>query len=111
MKPQPKASTQEVLAGLIERVTYHNAENGFCVLRAHRPASVILQVSPPAECWRFRSRMILPAVPRRPPNVERSSGCSGRANGRMLELGVWTFSTTGGAPMGKNLCCVIRSTC
>src|SRR6266516_1868183 len=34
MKPQPKASTQEVLAGLVERVTYHNAENGFCVLRA-----------------------------------------------------------------------------
>jgi hypothetical protein len=26
-------STQEVLAGLVERVTYHNAENGFCVLR------------------------------------------------------------------------------
>jgi exodeoxyribonuclease V alpha subunit len=25
---------QEVLAGLVERVTYHNAENGFCVLRA-----------------------------------------------------------------------------
>jgi hypothetical protein len=23
-----------MLAGLIERVTYHNAENGFCVLRA-----------------------------------------------------------------------------
>jgi exodeoxyribonuclease V alpha subunit len=34
MKPQPKPSTQEVLAGLIERVTYHNPENGFCVLRA-----------------------------------------------------------------------------
>jgi hypothetical protein len=30
MKPQPVASTQEVLAGLVERVTYHNAENGFC---------------------------------------------------------------------------------
>jgi exodeoxyribonuclease V alpha subunit len=30
---QPKSSTQEVLAGLVERVTYHNAENGFCVLR------------------------------------------------------------------------------
>jgi exodeoxyribonuclease V alpha subunit len=27
-------STGEVLAGLVERVTYHNAENGFCVLRA-----------------------------------------------------------------------------
>jgi exodeoxyribonuclease V alpha subunit len=30
----PESSTQEVLAGLVERVTYHNAENGFCVLRA-----------------------------------------------------------------------------
>jgi exodeoxyribonuclease V alpha subunit len=34
MKPQPESSTKETLAGLIERVTYHNAENGFCVLRA-----------------------------------------------------------------------------
>src|SRR5262245_49178797 len=34
MKLQPDTSTQEVLAGLVERVTYHNAENGFCVLRA-----------------------------------------------------------------------------
>ena len=33
MKPQPHPSRQEVLAGLIERVTYHNSENGFCVLR------------------------------------------------------------------------------
>ena len=31
MNPQP--DTGEVLAGLVERVTYHNAENGFCVLR------------------------------------------------------------------------------
>src|SRR5271156_2196918 len=31
--PQPEAATREVLAGLVERVTYHNAENGFCVLR------------------------------------------------------------------------------
>ena len=34
MKRQPEPITQEVLAGLVERVTYHNAENGFCVLRA-----------------------------------------------------------------------------
>src|SRR6266702_4606031 len=34
MKPQAGSSTSEVLAGLVERVTYHNAENGFCVLRA-----------------------------------------------------------------------------
>src|SRR6202171_5730761 len=33
MKPQQAPSTQEVLAGVVERVTYHNAENGFCVLR------------------------------------------------------------------------------
>lgn len=34
MKPPPEPLTQDVLAGLVERVTYHNAENGFCVLRA-----------------------------------------------------------------------------
>jgi exodeoxyribonuclease V alpha subunit len=33
MKRQPTQSTQEVLAGQVERVTYHNEENGFCVLR------------------------------------------------------------------------------
>ncbi|MDO8359367.1 MAG: ATP-dependent RecD-like DNA helicase, partial [Devosia sp.] len=31
---QPESSIQEVLAGLVERVTFHNDENGFCVLRA-----------------------------------------------------------------------------
>src|SRR5580693_7940241 len=34
MKPTPESSTQEVVAGLVERVTFHNPENGFCVLRA-----------------------------------------------------------------------------
>src|ERR1700727_2692054 len=34
MKSPRDPSTQEVLAGLVERVTFHNAENGFCVLRA-----------------------------------------------------------------------------
>jgi exodeoxyribonuclease V alpha subunit len=33
LKPQPEPSTQEVLAGFVERVTYHNVENGFCVIR------------------------------------------------------------------------------
>jgi exodeoxyribonuclease V alpha subunit len=33
LKLQPESSTQEVLAGLVERVTFHNAENGFCVIR------------------------------------------------------------------------------
>ncbi len=30
---QQESSTREVLAGIVERVTFHNAENGFCVLR------------------------------------------------------------------------------
>jgi len=33
MKPEPIRSDREVLAGFVERVTYHNEENGFCVLR------------------------------------------------------------------------------
>ena len=33
MKTQPYPSDREVLAGLVERVTYQNAENGFCVIR------------------------------------------------------------------------------
>ena len=34
MPQAPRASTPtEVLAGLVERVTFHNEENGFCVLR------------------------------------------------------------------------------
>src|SRR5215212_10910421 len=34
--PQPTSKTAaplEALAGTVERVTYHNAENGFCVLK------------------------------------------------------------------------------
>jgi len=33
MKPQLEPSSREVLAGLVERVTYHNDGNGYCVLR------------------------------------------------------------------------------
>src|ERR1700752_1242697 len=34
MPQEPKASPPtEVLAGLVDRVTFHNSENGFCVLR------------------------------------------------------------------------------
>src|SRR4249920_2825835 len=34
MKPQPQSSSQEILAGLVELVTFPTTENGFCVLRA-----------------------------------------------------------------------------
>jgi|ERR1700738_5276726 exodeoxyribonuclease V alpha subunit len=33
MQPVRTSAATEVLAGLVERVTFHNAENGFCVLR------------------------------------------------------------------------------
>src|SRR4029077_16309495 len=50
MSPQPESSSQEVLAGLVERVTYHNAENGFCVLRAkarvHRDVVTVVGHAP-----------------------------------------------------------------
>jgi exodeoxyribonuclease V alpha subunit len=43
---QAEPSTLEVLAGLVERVTFHNAENGFCVLRikarGHRELITVL---------------------------------------------------------------------
>ena len=29
----PATAEREALGGLVERVTYHNADNGFCVLR------------------------------------------------------------------------------
>ncbi len=46
MKLEPAQSTQEVLAGLVERVTFHNAKNGFCVLqikaRGHRDVVTVV---------------------------------------------------------------------
>jgi exodeoxyribonuclease V alpha subunit len=33
MRQEARSPDREVLAGLVERVTFHNAENGFCVLR------------------------------------------------------------------------------
>jgi exodeoxyribonuclease V alpha subunit len=33
MRQEARSSEREVLAGLVERVTFHNPENGFCVLR------------------------------------------------------------------------------
>ena len=42
MKSDLKPSSQEVLAGVVERVAFPSEENGFCVLRtqAHKPAAI-----------------------------------------------------------------------
>ena len=45
MKPQPETANQEVLAGLVERVTYHNGENGFCVLRAKADVATVVDAT------------------------------------------------------------------
>jgi hypothetical protein len=48
VKPQPVSSTQEVLAGLVERVTYHNDENGSVVghAAAERAAAAPFKIAP-----------------------------------------------------------------
>src|ERR1700688_2048130 len=50
MKTHPHPSDREVLAGLVERVTYQNAENGFCVIRvkarSHRDLVTVVGHAP-----------------------------------------------------------------
>jgi exodeoxyribonuclease V alpha subunit len=44
--PTSDRSDREVLAGIVERVTFHNAETGFCVLRVkargHRDLATVV---------------------------------------------------------------------
>jgi exodeoxyribonuclease V alpha subunit len=44
--PSPATQNREVLAGIVERVTFHSAETGFCVLRVkargHRDLTTIV---------------------------------------------------------------------
>src|SRR5262249_37330379 len=50
MKHPSENQPQEVIAGLVERVTYHNVENGFCVLlakaRGHRDVVTVVGHAP-----------------------------------------------------------------
>jgi exodeoxyribonuclease V alpha subunit len=55
MKTEPKPPDWEVLAGMVEHVTYQNAENGFTVVRAkargHRELSLWLVAAVSAGEW------------------------------------------------------------
>jgi exodeoxyribonuclease V alpha subunit len=55
MNIEPTPSDREVLAGLVERVTYQNAENGFCVIRVkargHRVTLVGYAATISADEW------------------------------------------------------------
>ena len=45
MKPQPpEVSTQEALAGVVERVTYHNAETGFAAATRRVVIAIVVTV-------------------------------------------------------------------
>src|SRR6516162_6686949 len=80
MGPQP--DTGEVLAGLVERVTYHNAENGFCVLRAsargHRDAVTVVGIMASGQ-WvndrthgqQFKARFLRTSAPTSVEGIER----------------------------------------
>jgi exodeoxyribonuclease V alpha subunit len=50
MKHPSENQSHEVIAGLVERVTYHNFEDGFCVLRAkargHRDVVTVVGHAP-----------------------------------------------------------------
>jgi hypothetical protein len=77
MKTEPILSDREVLAGLVERVTYQNAENGFCVIRikarGHRELITVVghAASPRDEATRGREASI-----RRPAMIQASVTCS-----------------------------------
>jgi hypothetical protein len=53
---QLESSTREVLAGLVERVTFHNAENGFCVLGWYMGCSPLFSAARLAKLWRSVAR-------------------------------------------------------
>jgi ATP-dependent exoDNAse (exonuclease V) alpha subunit len=97
MRPQPASPTQEVLAGVVERVTFHNSENGFCVLRAkarsHRDLVTVVGhaatisagewitatgewVNDRTHGQQFRARFLLTSAPTSTEGIERylSSG-------------------------------------
>src|SRR5215207_2657055 len=90
MKSPPKPLAYEVLAGLVERVTYHNVENGFCVLRAkvrgHRDMVTIVGhaatiaagewINDRAHGQQFKARFLRTALPDSADGIEKylSSG-------------------------------------
>jgi hypothetical protein len=46
--PRRRPATEEI-SGLIERVTFHNDENGFCVLRVKMPGREVIGSLPSAK--------------------------------------------------------------
>jgi exodeoxyribonuclease V alpha subunit len=59
METTGPSSDREPLAGLVERVTFHNADSGFCVLRikarGHRDLVTVLGAAPSIAAGRIYS--------------------------------------------------------
>jgi hypothetical protein len=97
---------QDILAGLVERVTYHNAENGFCVLRAkargHRDV-VTVDVRFTPNCWTYRrgaaNRRFGPIATE--PQIIRQSFRT-----RSLPAPLCFAAETGGICMGADVHCL-----
>jgi hypothetical protein len=96
LNSQPDAG--EVLAGLVERVTYHNSENGFCVLRArargHRDVLTVVGC-----CCDFRGRM----------KMASGQGINDRTHGPQFNLDSIRFTKTQQKQsVGQNGLCGVR---
>src|SRR5580704_8427999 len=80
LKPSPASPPQEVLAGLVERVTYHNAENGFCVIRikarGHRELVTAAGewVNDRTHGQQFKSRFMRTSAPTTTEGIEKYLG-------------------------------------
>ena len=80
--PQVRATTapdREVLAGLVERVTFHNPETGFCVLRIKARGHRTRGQRSSRVCLRAASRrhaLVMSSRRRCPWAVSRRSNCS-----------------------------------
>jgi hypothetical protein len=107
MKLEPNAPLQETLAGLVERVTFHNEENGFCVLRTkargHRDLVTVIGqaasisageritvsgewVNDRAHGQQFRARFLKTSVPTPTEGIEKYLGSEMiRASGRPVQ--------------------------
>ena len=96
--PQPT----EVLAGWIERVTFHNAENGFSVLRikasGHRELQQLHNPDPTEQAERFGGRFA---------QAEQSHLRYGRAiyYGRLEKSAIERICSQAGADAGMSLNC------
>src|SRR3974377_725420 len=92
MKIEPTPSDRSVLAWLVEHVTYHNAESGFCVIRikarGHRDVVTLVGhaaticagewmtaagdgVTDPIHGQQFKARFLKPAAPTSAEGIEK----------------------------------------